>query len=100
MNPMDMMKNFQNMQSQISEMQEKLKEVTVTGTSGGDMVQVDLNGHMAVTGIRISKDIVDPEDVEMLQDLVLAAFNDAYAKVKEKLSSELLGSLPPGMLGS
>ena len=106
MNPMDMMKNFQNMQSQLGEMQKKLKEVQVTGSAGGDMVQVDMNGHMSVTGIRISPEIVDPEDVDMLQDLVLAACNDAYAKVKETLSGEFssmfggLGNLPPGLMGS
>ena len=54
MNPMDLLKNFQNIQSRVGEMQEKLKEVSVTGTSGGDMVRIDINGQMEVTKVSIS----------------------------------------------
>ena len=103
-NPMDLLKNFQNMQTKISEMQEKLKDVKVTGFSGGGMVRVEMNGQLAVTNVEIAKEAVNPEDIEMLQDLVLGAVSDALAKVKEKLKEEASSvtggmDLPPGMMG-
>ncbi len=103
-NPMELLKNFQNMQAKITEMQEKLKDVMVTGSSGGGMVQVEMNGQLAVTNVTISKEVVNPEDIEMLQDLVLGAVADALAKVKEKLKEEASSvtggmNLPPGMMG-
>ena len=103
-NPMELLKNFQNMQAKITEMQEKLKDVVVTGSSGGGMVQVEMNGQLAVTRVNISKEAVDPEDIEMLQDLVLGAIADALAKVKERLKEEASSvtggmNLPPGMMG-
>ena len=103
-NPMELLKNFQNMQAKITEMQEKLKDVMVTGSSGGGMVQVEMNGQLAVTKVTIAKEVVDPEDIEMLQDLVLGAVADALAKVKEKLKEEASSvtgglNLPPGMMG-
>ena len=104
MNPMDIIKNLQNMQSKVGEMQERLKELVVTGSSGGDMVRIELNGQMEVLGVTISAEAVDPDDIEMLQDLVTAAFRDASAKLKEKMREEmstLTGGmdLPPGLLG-
>ena len=104
MNPMDIIKNLQNMQSKVGEMQERLKELVVTGSSGGDMVRIELNGQMEVLGVTISAEAVDPDDIEMLQDLVTAAFRDASGKLKEKMREEmstLTGGmdLPPGLLG-
>ena len=104
MNPMDLLKNFQNIQSQMGEMQERLKELTVSGTSGGGMVVIEMNGQMEVIGITISPDAVDPEDIGMLQDLVFAAFSDASAKIKEKMKEEMSSitggvDLPPGLFG-
>jgi len=103
-NPMELLKNFQNMQAKIAEMQEKLKDVIVTGSSGGGMVEVKMNGQLAVTRVTIAKEVVDPEDIEMLQDLVLGAVADALAKVKEKLKEEASSvtgglNIPPGMMG-
>jgi nucleoid-associated protein EbfC len=103
MNPMDVFNNLKNMQSRVKEMQDKLNEVSVTGSAGGDLVRVTMNGHMQVTGVEISKDVVDPNDVEMLQDLMLAACSDASAKVREKLQTELSGltggmGFPPGFM--
>lgn len=103
-NPMELLKNFQNMQAKIAEMQEKLKDVIVTGSSGGGMVEVEMNGQLAVTRVTIAKEVVDPADIEMLQDLVLGAVADALAKVKEKLKEEASSvtgglNLPPGMMG-
>jgi DNA-binding YbaB/EbfC family protein len=103
-NPMDLLRNFQNMQAKISEMQEKLKEVKVTGSSGGGMVQVEMNGQLVVTAVKIAQEVVDPQDIEMLQDLVLGAVSDALAKVKERLREEASSvtggmNLPPGIVG-
>ncbi len=103
-NPMELLKNFQNMQAKIAEMQEKLKDVIVKGSSGGGMVEVEMNGQLAVTRVTIAKEVVDPDDIEMLQDLVLGAVADALAKVKEKLKEEASSvtgglNLPPGMMG-
>ena len=104
MNPMDLLKNFQNIQSRMGEMQERMKELTVSGTSGGGMVVIEMNGQMEVIGITISPDAVDPEDIGMLQDLVFAAFSDASAKIKEKMKEEMSSitggvDLPPGLFG-
>lgn len=104
MNPFELIKNFQNIQSQVNEMQEKMKDITVTGSSGGDMVTVTMNGHMQVLDVTISPEAVDPSDVGMIEDLVLAAFTDAFNKVKDRLKDEvsnLTGGapLPPGLMG-
>lgn len=104
MNPMDLMKNFQNIQSKLTEAQERMKDVVAVGTSGGDMVRVTINGQMEVQKVEISPDAVDPNDIEMLQDLILAAFTDAMTKVKEEIKEEMSGltggmDLPPGLMG-
>ena len=104
MNPMDLLKNFQNIQSRMGEMQERMKSLIVTGTAGGGMVSVGMNGQMEVTEIKISPEAVDPEDIDMLQDLIFAAFSDASAKIKEKMKEEMSSltggiDLPPGLFG-
>ncbi len=105
MNPMDLLKNFQNVQSKMGEIQQRMKSLVVTGTSGGDMVRIDINGQMEVTKVGISPEAVDPEDIEMLEDLVFAALSDASAKIKEKMKDEMSGltgglDLPPGLFGA
>ena len=104
MNPMDILKNFQNIQSRMGEMQDRLKDLTVSGTSGGGMVVIEMNGQMEVIGVTISPEAVDPEDIGMLQDLIFAAFSDASAKMKEKMKEEMSSltggmDLPPGLFG-
>jgi hypothetical protein len=104
MNPMDFLKNFQNMQTKVQEMQNKVKNITVTGSAGGDMVRVEMNGEMKVTNVTIAPEVVDPNDVEMLEDLVLAACTNASTKIREKVKEEvntMTGGidLPPGMMG-
>ncbi len=89
MNPMDLFKNIQELQSQMSGMQDKMKNIFAAGTSGGDMVRITINGAMEVTEVHISPEAVDPEDIRMLEDLVLAAFTDANIKIKGKLASEM-----------
>lgn len=97
-----MMKDFGNLQKMLKtakEMQEKLQkemgEMRIEGTSGGSMVSVTLDGQKNLIRIRIDPEVVNKDDVEMLQDLVVAAFNDATAKVDESLSQKL-GSLGGG----
>lgn len=92
----NMMKQAQKLQAKMLKLQEELGERTVETTSGGGMVKVVANGKQQVESIQIEKEVVDPEDVDMLQDLVLAAVNDALAKSQEMVSSEM-GKLTGGM---
>ncbi len=103
-NPFDMLKQLQGLQSRVGEIQEKLRAVRVTGSSGGGMVTVDMNGQMQVEKVRIAKEAVEPSDIPMLEDLVLAAMTDALERLKEKIREEVSQStgmlgLPPGLLG-
>jgi DNA-binding YbaB/EbfC family protein len=95
-NPFDIVKNAQKIQEQMGAFQEKLGRIRVTGSAGGGMAEVDLNGRMEVLALRLDREIVDPEDVEMLQDLAAAAFTNAMEKVKEAIQREM-GSLTGGM---
>ncbi len=92
----NMMKQAQKLQSQMLKLQEELADKTVESSSGGGMVKVIANGRQQIVSIQIEKEVVDPEDVEMLQDLVLAAVNDALAKAQEMVSSEM-GKLTGGL---
>lgn len=95
-NMQGMMKQMQKMQKKMAEEQEKLKEETVEGTSGGGMVKVVMNGHKEVMDVVIDEEVVDPDDVEMLQDLIVAATNEALSKA-DALSSERLGQHTKGL---
>ena len=88
----------------MGEIQEKLKSVRVEGSAAGGLVTVRMNGQMQVEKVTISPEAVDPKDIGMLEDLVLAAVTSALESLKEKLREEVtqatgLGNLPPGMLG-
>jgi DNA-binding YbaB/EbfC family protein len=89
MNMGKMMKQIQKMQADIMRVQEELKSMTVQGTAGGGVVKVTANGHQEVVSIEISPEAVDPNDVEMLQDLILAAVNEALRKAHELAASEM-----------
>ncbi len=91
----NMMKQAQKLQAKMAKMQEELADRTVEGTAGGGMVTVVANGRQQVLKIVIEKDVVDPDDVEMLQDLVMAAVNDALSKSQEMVASEM-GKLTGG----
>jgi DNA-binding YbaB/EbfC family protein len=91
----NMMKQAQKLQSKMMKMQEELEKETVEASAGGGMVKVVANGKQQVVSIEIEKEVVDPEDVEMLQDLILASVNDALAKSQEMVS-ERMGKLMPG----
>ena len=97
-----MMKQAQQMQAKMQEMQAALGDIEVSGQSGAGMVTVTLNGKGEMKKIKLDKAIVDPEDIEVLEDLIIAAFNDAKAKVEQHVADEtskLMGGLklPPGM---
>ena len=92
----NMMKQAQQLQAKMMKLQEELADRTVESSSGGGMVKVTANGRQQVVSIRIESEVVDPDDVEMLQDLVLAAVNDALAKSQEMVSSEM-GKLTGGL---
>ena len=93
MNIKQLMKQAQQMQE---DMQRKMSELKVEGTAGGGMVTVSMSGNKEVLSVKIEKDAVDPEDVEMLQDLVTAAVNEAGRKVDEAMQSQL-GGMTGGM---
>ena len=93
MNPKQIMKQVQQMQAQ---MQQRMSELRVEGSAGGGMVKASMNGHKELLGVTIDKEAVDPNDVEMLQDLVVAAVNEASRKVDEEMQGEL-GAMTGGM---
>lgn len=97
-----MMKQAQQMQAKMSELQEQLVAVEVTGQAGAGLVAVTMNGKNEVRRIKIDKSLVDPEEIEVLEDLIAAACNDARTKVEatvQQMTSELMGGLklPPGL---
>ena len=85
----NMMKQAQQLQAKMAKLQEELSGKTVETASGGGMIKVIANGKQQIVSIQIEKEVVDPEDVEMLQDLILAAVNDALAKSQEMVSGEM-----------
>lgn len=95
-NMQKMMKQMQKMQKDMQKAQEELGEKTVEGTAGGGMVTVIANGNKEITEVKIKEEVVDPDDIEMLQDLVLAATNEALKKIEE-LTNETMGQYTKGM---
>jgi nucleoid-associated protein EbfC len=95
-NMQNMMKQMQKMQKKMEEAQVQLGEEKIEGTAGGGMVTVIVTGHKEIVDVQIKPEVVDPDDVEMLQDLVLAATNDALKKAEE-LSNKTMGQFTKGM---
>jgi nucleoid-associated protein EbfC len=95
-NMQKMMKQMQKMQKDMAKAQEELAEKTIEGTAGGGMVTVTINGSKEVVDVNIKEEVVDPEDIDMLQDLVLAATNDALKKMDE-LTNDTMGKFTKGM---
>jgi DNA-binding YbaB/EbfC family protein len=95
-NPFDLLKNAQKIQEQIGEFQNKLSEINVTGSAGGGMVEVDLNGKFEIAAVRIAPEVVESGDTEMLQDLVAAAFTSGLEKVKDAVNGEM-GAMAGGL---
>lgn len=99
----NILKQAQKMQDDMQKIQDGLGDLTVQGSAGGGMVNVTANGKQEIVAIKIDQEVVDPEDVEMLEDLVLAAVNQALEKAQELASQEMgkaaggmLGNMPPG----
>ncbi len=96
------MKDLQKMQARLMKMQEDLQNSTFQGVSGGDAVTITINGKYEVTAVKLDPEAVDPEDVGMLEDLILTAFQDAFGKVtaaQAQMMQAMTGGvkLPPGM---
>lgn len=92
-----LMRQAQQMQKKMQEAQQKIAETELTGVAGGGMVEVTITGDKTPVAVSIKPEAVDPDDVEMLEDLVLAALNDAF-KQADDLTKELMGPLG-GMSG-
>ncbi len=96
-----MVKNLKNLEGTMNQMKEELAQISVTGSAGGNIVQVTMNGKMELVSIKIDPIAVDPRDVQMLQDLIVAAHHDAMDKIQEQIkqrSSSLLGGMNiPGL---
>ena len=97
-----MLQQVQRMQQEMARIQESLKDETVTATAGGGVVTVVMNGHQELVSLNIKPEAVDPEDVEMLQDVLVAAFNSAReqsrAMAAERLSAVTGGLSIPGLM--
>lgn len=101
---MEMLKNPQALQARVEELRAKTLRIQVTGSSGGGMVKITLNGALDMLSCEIAPEVVDPKEISLLQDLVRAAYNDASAKVKEAAQRELSEGvegmpMPPGFPG-
>ena len=97
----NLMKQAQKMQRQMEEAQQALEEKEVTATAGGGAVEVTVSGKKEVIKVKLAEEVVDPEDIEMLEDLIMAATNEALRKVEEfsqqsmsKITGGLGGGLP------
>jgi len=99
----DMMRQAQKLQSEMQKMQEESKKKTVEASSGGGMVTVVATGAGEIVSIKIEKDVVNPEDVDMLQDLILAACNEALRRAQQMVNDEMskltMGLNIPGLGG-
>jgi DNA-binding YbaB/EbfC family protein len=92
----DLMKQAQKMQEQMGKIQEESKKKTVEASTGGGMVVATVSGGMELVSLKIEKDVVNPEDIEMLQDLVVAAVNEGLRRAQQ-LVSEDMGKITGGM---
>lgn len=92
----DMIKRVQKMQADMQAMQEELANREFTGTAGGGMVEATMNGEKNVLSIKLNPDVVDKDDIEMLEDLIVAAINEA-AKNVDVTSEEEMGKITGGM---
>ena len=93
---MNMMKQIQKMQQDMARMQEELANKTYTAAAGGGMVKVTVNGEMELVNLTIDPDALDPEDVDMLQDMIMAAVNEAVRGVNE-LANKQMGAIAGGL---
>jgi hypothetical protein len=92
----NMMRQMQQMQNKLEKAKAELETMAVTGTAGGGVVSITMNGHQMVTQVDISSDIVDKDDIETIQDVVMAAINDASSKSQE-MANRHLSSVTGGL---
>ncbi|MCR5272865.1 MAG: YbaB/EbfC family nucleoid-associated protein [Lachnospiraceae bacterium] len=92
----NLMKQAQRMQRQMEEAQKELEEKEVTGTAGGGAVTVTVSGKREITGVKLSEEVVDPDDIEMLEDLIMAATNEALRNIDE-VSNASMSKITGGM---
>ncbi|SHG71124.1 YbaB/EbfC family nucleoid-associated protein [Ornithinibacillus halophilus] len=92
----NMMKQMQKMQKKMMKAQDELHEMTFEASAGGGMVTVIANGKKEITDVQIKEEVVDPDDIDMLQDLILAATNDVLNQIDEK-TNETMGQFTKGM---
>ncbi len=92
----NMMRQMQKMQKKMLKAQDELHEMTFEASVGGGMVTVTANGKKEITDIQINEEVVDPDDIEMLQDLILAAVNDVLNQIDEK-TNETMGQFTKGL---
>ncbi len=85
----NMMKQIEKLQKEMAEMQENLKNEEISATAGGGAVTVTVNGNKELVSVKLDKEVVDPEDVEMLEDLIVAAVNEALRNAEEKMNSQM-----------
>lgn len=91
-----LMKQAQQMQQKMADMQEKMDALEITGSSGAGLVQITITGKSEMRALKIDPSLVDPQEVEVLEDLIVAAFNDAKSK-QEALMAEEMGKVTGGM---
>ncbi len=91
-----LLKQVQQMQSKLTSMQDKMADETAEGQAGGGMVKATVNGKQELLKVELEKDVVDPEDIEMLQDLIVAAVNAAMKNMQDRMNSEM-GKITGGM---
>jgi len=94
-----LMKQAQQMQKKMAKLQEDLATMEVEATVGGGMVSAKVNGQKELVSLSVDKEVVDPDDVEMLQDLIVAAVNEAMRKAAKKHEEEMGKIVPAGMMG-
>ncbi|MCP3032268.1 YbaB/EbfC family nucleoid-associated protein [Halobacillus sp. A1] len=94
----NMMKQMQKMQKKMMKAQEELHEETFEAAAGGGMVKVTANGKKEITDVEINEEVVDPDDIEMLQDLIITAMNDVIKQVDDK-TNDTMGEFTKGMPG-
>ena len=96
MNPFELLKDIDAMKKNLANVQEELAQITATGSSGGNIVNVTLNGKFEMTKLRLDPLCVDPRDIKMLEDLIVAAHHDAMAKIQDEIKNKfgpMLGGL-------
>ena len=94
----NLMKQAQRMQRQMEEKQKALEEKIYTASAGGGAVEVSVSGKKEVTAVKLSQEVVDPEDIEMLQDLIVAATNEAFKQMEEEANG-VMGQITGGLGG-